>query len=419
MIVTYKWLKEFVDFDLSAAELSHRLTMAGLEVDFMQEVGAGLDSVIVARLDSVDPHPQADRLTVCQVDNGTDVVQVVCGATNHKTGDLVALAQVSSVLPGDFKIKKSKIRGIESRGMLCSEKELGLTDESDGIMILPPGLELGLPVFEALDIKDVRYEIGLTPNRADCLSVLGIAREVAAFTGKALKVPQKPVFESTPENINDFTSIEIETPDGCPRYMARLIRGVKVGPSPDWLVHRLEAVGMRSINNIVDVTNYVLMELGHPLHAFDFNRLAGRKIIVKRAHDGFDFTTLDGQTHELNSEDVVVCDADEPVALAGVMGERTLRFRTIQLISCSRAHTLTLVLSGGRAKKPQSTPRLHIALNVVQILIWCLWPSIVLQISYARLPEPQYSNIPLTHILSQWRDAKFVSRYRVPMRCSG
>jgi phenylalanyl-tRNA synthetase beta chain len=320
MIVTHKWLKEFVDFDLSAEELSHRLTMTGLEVDYMEEIGSGLDSVIVARLNSVDPHPQADRLTVCQVDTGSEVVPVVCGATNHKSGDLVALAQVSSVLPGDFKIKKSKIRGMESRGMLCSEKELGLAEHSDGIMILPAGLELGTPVFEALDLKDVRYDIGLTPNRADCLSVLGIAREVAAFTSRPLNIPETPVFKPTQEDINAVTSVEIENPDGCPRYMARLIRGVKVGPSPEWLVHRLEAVGMRSINNIVDVTNYVLMELGHPLHAFDFNRLVGKKIIVRRAPQGYRFTTLDGQVHELDSDDVVVCDAEKPVALAGIMG---------------------------------------------------------------------------------------------------
>ncbi|MCA1796011.1 MAG: phenylalanine--tRNA ligase subunit beta [Geobacteraceae bacterium] len=320
MIVTHKWLREFVDFDLSAAELSHRLTMAGLEVDSMEEIGAGFDSVVVARLDSVELHPQANRLTICQVCTDTEVVQVVCGAANHKSGDLVALAQVGSVLPGDFKIKKSKIRGMESRGMLCSEKELGLAEESEGILILPAGLNLGTPIFEALDLKDVRYEIGLTPNRADCLSVLGVAREVAAFTGESLQTPQVPAFTSASDGIEDLTSVSIETTDGCPRYMARLIRGVEVAPSPDWLVHRLEAVGMRSINNIVDVTNYVLMELGHPLHAFDFNRLAGKKIIVKRASDGFNFTTLDGQVHELCSEDVVVCDADQPVALAGVMG---------------------------------------------------------------------------------------------------
>ncbi|MDY0212443.1 MAG: phenylalanine--tRNA ligase subunit beta [Desulfuromonadaceae bacterium] len=320
MIVTHKWLKEFVDFDLTAQQLSHQLTMAGLEVDFMQEVGAGLDSVVVARLDSVEPHPQADRLTKCQVFNGVEVIPVVCGATNHKTGDLVALAQVGTVLPDGLKIKKSKIRGEESRGMLCSVTELGLDDEADGILILPSGLEPGTPVFEALDLKDVRYEIGLTPNRADCLSILGIAREVAAFTHRPLNLPACPAFAPTGVDINALTSVNIETPDGCPRYMARLVRGVKVGSSPQWLVRRLEAVGMRSINNIVDVTNYVLMELGHPLHAFDFNRLAGKRIIVRKATDASSFTTLDGQVHELCSDDVVVCDAEKPIALAGVMG---------------------------------------------------------------------------------------------------
>ena len=320
MIVTHKWLKEFVAFDLSAEELSHRLTMAGLEVDYMEEIGGGLDSVVVARLESVEPHPQADRLTACQVFNGTDVIPVVCGATNHKTGDLVALAQVGTVLPGDFKIKKSKIRGMESRGMLCSVKELGLADEAEGILILPADLEPGTPVFEALDLKDVRYEIGLTPNRPDCLSVLGVAREVASFTGNPLRLPDVPVFDAVTDDINALTSVTINAADGCPRYMARLIRGVKIGPSPEWLVHRLEAVGMRSINNIVDVTNYVLMELGHPLHAFDYNRLSGKRIVVSRAEQGTSFTTLDGQIHELDDADLVICDASEPVALAGVMG---------------------------------------------------------------------------------------------------
>ncbi|MDD2557056.1 MAG: phenylalanine--tRNA ligase subunit beta [Desulfuromonadaceae bacterium] len=320
MIVTHKWLKEFVDFDLSAQQLSHQLTMAGLEVEYMQEIGAGLDSVVVARLDSVEPHPQADRLTKCQVFNGAEVIPVVCGATNHKAGDLVALAQVGTVLPDGLKIKKSKIRGEESRGMLCSVTELGLGKESEGILILPSGLELGTPVFEALGLKDVRYEIGLTPNRADCLSVLGIAREVAAFTHKPLHLPARATFAPIDTEINALTSVSIETPEGCPRYMARLVRGVRVGPSPQWLIQRLEAVGMRSINNIVDVTNYVLMELGHPLHAFDFNRLAGKRIVVRQAAEASSFTTLDGQLHELCSEDVVVCDAEKPIALAGVMG---------------------------------------------------------------------------------------------------
>ena len=319
MKVTLNWLRDYVDCDLSAEELSHRLTLLGLEVDAMEKLGEGLDSVIVARLDNVQQHPDADRLTVCTVETGHVTLQVVCGATNHKTGDLVALAQVGTVLPGDFKIKKSKIRGQESCGMLCSLSELGLSEESDGIMILPPGLELGQPVFSALGLKDVLYELGLTPNRPDCLSVVGVAREVSAVVGKPLRLPAATIVESKTKAA-DRTSVRIEDPDLCPRYAARLIEGVKIGPSPDWLVRRLEAVGMRSINNVVDVTNFVMMELGHPLHAFDFSFLREQRIVVRRAQDGDTFTTLDGQVRTLLASDLVICDGEGPVALAGVMG---------------------------------------------------------------------------------------------------
>jgi phenylalanyl-tRNA synthetase beta chain len=292
----------------------------------MEKLGEGLDSVTVARLISVDRHPDAERLTLCQVDTGSDSVQVVCGATNHRAGDLVALAQVGSVLPGDFKIKKSKIRGVESMGMLCSEKELGLAEESAGIMILPAGLTLGQPVFAALGLKDVRFELGLTPNRPDCLSVVGVAREVSAMAGNPLRLPAAQVTETGPA-IASQTSITVTEPGLCPRYAARLIRGVTIGPSPDWLVSRLEAVGMRSINNVVDVTNYVLMELGHPLHAFDFGLLRGGCIVVKRAGKGETFTTLDGQSRPLDDRDLVICDAEGPVALAGIMGGENSEIR--------------------------------------------------------------------------------------------
>ncbi|MDT8421207.1 MAG: phenylalanine--tRNA ligase subunit beta [Desulfuromonadales bacterium] len=319
MIVTYNWLKEFVDFDMDPQQLADRLTMAGLEVDGMVEIGAGLDSVIVARLNSVEPHPDADRLTVCQVDNGSEVVQVVCGATNHKTGDLIALAQPGTVLPGDFKIKKSKIRGQVSMGMLCSEKELGFSEESAGIMILPPELEPGVPLFDALKLKDVQIEIGLTPNRPDCLSVVGVAREVAAMCGKPLQLPEATVIEGG-RPVEDQASVTIRDDELCPRYAARVIRDVKIGPSPSWMVSRLESVGMRSINNVVDVTNYVMMELGHPLHAFDYRLLENGEIIVKRASAGDRFVTLDGQEHELDDADLMICDGNRPVAMAGVMG---------------------------------------------------------------------------------------------------
>ena len=319
MIVTYNWLREFVDFDYSPQELCDRLTMAGLEVDALDVIGGGLDSVIVAKLESVEKHPDADKLTVCQVDNGSEVVQVVCGATNHKTGDLVALAQPGSLLPGDFKIKKSKIRGQVSMGMLCSEKELALAEDSPGIMILPEGLEIGQPVFDALNLKDYMIEIGLTPNRPDCLSVVGVAREVAAMCDQKLKLPNPQIVESA-EKIEEQTSVSIEDAEYCPRYAARMIKGVKIGPSPDWMVRRLEAVGMRSINNVVDVTNYVMMELGHPMHAFDYKLLDEGRIVVKRAHEGDKFTTLDEQEHSMVAEDLMICDGQRPVAMAGVMG---------------------------------------------------------------------------------------------------
>lgn len=319
MKVTYNWLNEYVDVDLAAEELSHRLTMAGLEVDAMEKLGEGLDSIIVARLEEVRPHPEADRLTLCLVQTGSATLQIVCGATNHRQGDLVALAQVGTELPGGLKIRKSKIRGQDSNGMLCSLAELGLAASSEGIMILPPDLELGRPVFAALGLKDVRYELGLTPNRPDCLSVVGVAREVSAITGNRLRLPVPVVNEST-AIAAEKSSVSIEAPDLCPRYAARLIEGVTIAPSPTWLVRRLEAVGMRSINNVVDVTNFVMMELGHPLHAFDFKNLRDRRIVVKRAADGESFVTLDGQSRTLTSNDLVICDGQGPVALAGIMG---------------------------------------------------------------------------------------------------
>ena len=319
MKVTLNWLKEYVDFDLSADELSHRLTMVGLEVDAMEHHGDGLDSVIVARLADVSPHPDAERLTICKVETGSATIQVVCGAKNHKTGDLVALAQVGTVLPGDFKIKKSKIRNQESFGMLCSTKELGLGGDAEGIMILPSDLPIGRPVFEVLGMKDVMYEIGLTPNRSDCLSVVGVAREVSAMVGKPLHLPEPDLHESS-AHASDKASVIIEDADLCPRYAARLIEGVKIGPSPDWMVRRLETVGMRSINNVVDITNFVMMELGQPLHAFDFNLLRKQRIVVRRAGQGDKFTTLDGQERTLEASDLVICDGVGPVALAGVMG---------------------------------------------------------------------------------------------------
>jgi phenylalanyl-tRNA synthetase beta chain len=319
MIVTYNWLKEFVDFDLSPENLAGLLTMLGLEVEGMHSLGSGMDGVVVALVEEKIQHPNADKLSVCKVNNGKEILTIICGAQNFKAGDKVALAQLGTVLPGDFKIKRSKIRGIESFGMLCSEKELGLSDESAGIMILPNDSPLGDPLFAVLGLRDTIFEIGLTPNRADCLSVRGIAREIAAKLATRLKDPGHEVVAShTP--VEELVSVKIDDPALCSRYTARFIADCKIGPSPGWLVSRLKAVGMRSINNVVDVTNYVLMEFGHPLHAFDFDLLSERKIVVRRATEGEMCKTLDGQERQLKSSDLTIRDGEKIVALAGIMG---------------------------------------------------------------------------------------------------
>lgn len=319
MKVSYNWLKEYVDVDLAPNELADMLTMLGLEVEGLETRGGGMDDVVVARIEERQQHPNADKLSLCKVNNGKETLNIVCGAQNMKAGDTVALAQIGAVLPGDFKIKRSKIRGEESWGMLCSEKELGLAEESEGIMILPPGLSLGTPVFSALGIKDTIFEVSLTPNRADCLSIIGIAREISAKLGKKIKHPAIDIVEGE-KSARDLASITIEDSDKCPRYAARIITGCKVAPSPQWLVNKLAAAGMRSINNVVDITNYLLMEYGHPLHAFDFDLLKGAKIVVRRAAEGERFTTLDGQERTLTTADLTIRDGERAVALAGVMG---------------------------------------------------------------------------------------------------
>lgn len=319
MIVTYNWLKEYVNFDLSPEQLANLLTMLGLEVEGMRTIGSDMDDVIVAQVEEKAQHPNADKLSLCKVNNGREIISVVCGAQNFKAGDKVALAQVGSVLPGDFRIKKSKIRGEESCGMLCSERELGLSAESAGIMILDPQSPLGVPLFDSLGLKDTVFEIGLTPNRADCLSVIGIAREIGAKLGTSVRYPGHGVPEEG-KPVAETATVHVDDAQGCPRYTARFVSGCAIGPSPAWMVNRLAAVGMRSINNVVDITNYVLLEYGHPLHAFDFKLLAGGKIVVKRAGEGDVFTTLDGQHRILSSEDLTICDGEKAVALAGIMG---------------------------------------------------------------------------------------------------
>ncbi|MCF7669402.1 MAG: phenylalanine--tRNA ligase subunit beta [Verrucomicrobia bacterium] len=335
MKITFNWLKQYVDFDWSPEQLAERLTMLGLEVEDVEQVGGNYENIVVAQVLTKDEHPNADKLLLCKVDDGRGERQIVCGATNFKSGDKVALA-----LPGctfetgagspPFKIKVAKIRGVESHGMMCSGKELGLSEDASGLMILPEDAPVGRDFSEYLgpERNDVVYDLEITPNRPDLNSVIGIAREVSALTGNPLKIPEVnlPAMHSpSSTKVEELVDVELDDTELCPRYTARVIKGVKIGPSPEWLRTRLERVGIRSINNVVDVTNFVLFETGHPLHAFDYNLLdnagnAAPTIVVRRAGDGESFTTLDEQEHRLTSDMLLIADEEKAVALAGIMG---------------------------------------------------------------------------------------------------
>ncbi len=321
MLVSLEWLKEYVDFDLSPQDLAEALTMVGLEVEEIINTSTqGLNKVVVGKIIDCRPHPNANKLTLCLVDKGSgDPVSVVCGAPNARKGLLSPLALVGAELPGGFKIEVAKIRGEESYGMLCSEKELKLGNDADGIMELPNDLIPGTPIVDALGLDDNVFNIELTSNRSDCLSIIGVAREVSAITGNPLKKP-KITFSEANIKASDLASVTIEADDLCQRYSARLVLGAKIGPSPYWMRRRLESVGLRAINNVVDVTNYVLMEFGHPLHAFDFDKLSGKRIVVRRARPEERLTTLDEVERPLTSDMLVIADAEKPVAIAGVMG---------------------------------------------------------------------------------------------------
>ena len=320
MNVTLNWLKAYIDFEFSPSELADRLTMLGVEVESVKHLGTELEGVIVGSVTSIRPHPNADKLVLCQVDTGeTEELQIVCGAPNAREGMLAPVATIGATLPVGLTIKRAKLRGETSQGMLCSEKELGLSGDAAGLMELSTDIPLGTPLSEALGLDDVVFELEITPNRPDCLSLIGVAREIRAETGNPLKLPTVDPQESD-INIRDLTSVTIDAPDLCPRYAARVIQGVKVTESPAWLQQRLESVGIGVINNIVDVTNFVLMEYGQPLHAFDYHKLAENRIVVRRARDDEQITTIDEVARELTSDTLVIADAEKPVALAGIMG---------------------------------------------------------------------------------------------------
>jgi len=319
MKVSLSWLNEYVPITLKVSELADALTMAGLEVEAVEDRYAYLETVVVGQVVEVLPHPNADRLKRCRVDTGSGMVSVVCGAPNVAEGMQAPFAQVGTRLPNGIVLKKTVIRGETSEGMLCSEIELELGPDGSGLMVLDAALTPGTPLPEALNLSDFTLEIGLTPNRPDCLSMMGVAREIAAIQG----VKMNPPVLSLPDaegNVDDLTSVRIEAPDHCPRYAARVLEGAAVAPSPHWLQDRLRSVGVRPINNMVDATNFVMLETGQPLHAFDFDNLAENRIVVRTASEGERFTTLDQRERRLSGHMLMICDGEKPVAVGGVMG---------------------------------------------------------------------------------------------------
>jgi phenylalanyl-tRNA synthetase beta chain len=334
MKVTLNWLKQYVDFNWSPEQLADRLTMIGIEVEGVQKLGGEFEGVVVAQVVTKDRHPNADRLSLCRVNDGTTERQIVCGAQNFQAGDKVPLILPGASLPAKpgeqpFTIKVGKIRGVESQGMMCSPQELGLPDQVDGLLILSPDAKVGQPFAEYLgrSAGDVVYDLEITPNRPDLNSVIGIAREISAVTGHPLKMPAVdiPPISVSREKVESLVSVRVDDTQLSPRYTARIVRGVKIGPSPDWLRNTLEKVGIRSISNVVDVTNFVMLEIGQPLHAFDYHLLQGKDgnrptIVVRRAVEGEKFKTLDGQERTLTNQMLFIADEVKPIALAGVMG---------------------------------------------------------------------------------------------------
>lgn len=318
MNISYNWLKKYIDLSLTADELPAKLTMAGLEVEGIEKTGSIPEGVVTAKILSRNPHENSDHLSVCQVDKGDEVLQIVCGAPNCDAGNIVPLATIGTTFKdgdGTFTIKKGKLRGVESFGMMCSARELGLSNDHDGLLILPADTKIGVPFGELMD-SDVVYDCSVTPNRPDWLSHIGVARDIAALLDTKLVMPE--VCNADAPIVSGL--VTVNDPDLCPIYAARIIRGVKVGDSPEWMQKALAAVGIRPISNLVDITNYVMMEMGVPLHAFDIRNLSGEKIIVRRAAEGESIVALDGKKYDLTPENLCICDAEKPVAIAGVMG---------------------------------------------------------------------------------------------------
>ena len=336
MKVPLSWLRDYVDVDIEPRELARRITLAGVEAEGVTVTGEGWGHIVVGQVEALAPHPNADRLRLATVETGGERLNVVCGAPNVAAGQKIAFARVGARLIDGHTgqpavLKHARIRGVESAGMVCSEKELGLSDEHEGILVLPEDAPVGTPLAQYYG--DAVIDFSPTPNRPDCLSMLGIAWEAAALTGKAVRLPSLD-YEESGEPIEKLARVEILDSDLCPRYIAGVVTGVTVGPSPGWMQQQLKAAGMRPINNVVDITNYVMLEYGQPLHAFDYDLLAERRIVVRRAREGESIVGIDGQLRRLAPHTLVIADAARPVAVAGVMGgaESEVGERTVNIL---------------------------------------------------------------------------------------
>ncbi|MCL6573906.1 MAG: phenylalanine--tRNA ligase subunit beta [Bacillus sp. (in: Bacteria)] len=327
MFVSYKWLQDYIDLSgVTAEELAEKITKSGIEVEGVDLLNDGIKGVVVGHVLERVQHPNADKLSKCLVDVGEEQpIQIICGAPNVAQGQKVAVARVGAVLPGNFKIKRAKLRGEESNGMICSLTELGIEGKvvpkeySEGIFVFPEGAEVGVDALALLNRVDAVLELSLTPNRADCLSMLGVAYEVAAILGRDVLIPETDLIAST-EKATDYVKVVVEANEDNPLYSAKIIKNIKIAPAPLWMQTRLMAAGIRPHNNVVDITNYILLEYGQPLHAFDYDRLGSKEILIRRANDGEKFVTLDEVERTLTADHLVITNGSEPVALAGVMG---------------------------------------------------------------------------------------------------
>lgn len=378
MRTSINWLKEYVEFSETPEKLAEMLTMAGIPVENIEYRGEGLSGIVAGRLVELTAHPNADKLFVGKVDVGDKTVTVVTGATNVRAGDIVPVALSGARLAGGLEISAANFRGVESQGMLCSGDELGMDSKivppelRDGIYVLPADTNPGDNALAVLGLDDVVLEFELTPNRADCFSVLGLAREVAALTGGTLKKPMLMLREEGEGKAGDLATVTIKEPSLCARFTGRIFQNVKIGPSPAWLQRRVQAAGMRPISNVVDVTNFVMMELGQPMHAYDYNLLARHSIIVRRANPGERLTTLDGVKRELNPDMLVIADAVQAVGLAGVMGglatEVTAATRTVLLEAASFNGASIRRTSKALGLRSEASARMERGLNTADII---------------------------------------------------